>query len=880
VSSPVATAPTAAKPKLPNGLRWSDVWRNKQGGLVQGDREVPVDKEWRITGRMFLCPAEGCQIVEWAFGPDADGDPQRCCTRHPMVLIEMPIDPADRNPVRSGRERLAARVREIVAARRQKAAKVLAAQAEAARVAAAEAAKRRARDLRGHVPSLAITGGVLVGGLAAAETGPAAAALASGLLASGGVVASYVAAYVVQKARAQEALKGRSGRNARARARRIAAAAFAAGMWLLAAVPLTMLSPVWGAAAAALLGVAGSWAVNRDHWESLWETRRRLAELARQKADAAAQRAEEEQRKATEPAPPASAAVQETPEEMGRRMASLWVEISRSSTVPSGFPMSKTWIVPGETREVSAPIDGATVRLGWEYAIESEPGALVARIGQAPPLVAAREWLAAMLGVNSSHLSLVDRPEGRANRGLMLLTDRAPLGGVVKWKGRSGVRFGSDGTIYVHAGRSILGEDVEDAAFVPGQPGGGLTVGHTGGGKTATMILTFLNDLAAGIFDILYDPKQLVDYGDFVGVFPIGVTREHRDVILRSVVAERRRRERSLAARRDRDRHNRLRPQHALWDVRRDGPPVRHAWEEFHMEAADKPFVDALTEQKRLERTAAMMTELVTQGGGLADLNNSVLRGLTGLTRLRLFRMPDQQARLAGYTGVYMPSELPRLPGMCLTASAEAPPVPLRTAFVTREDEDGCVFDQLYAPDMSPLLAAPPLPEDTLAVFEREGLMDLWRLGQGPDGMSRLLADADALYPGSAAMAGAQVPSASGGPVQAADVLLAVVTMSPGCGSLTISDHAVWRTGSGGGKAPVPSTLSRAANSLEKDGLITRHKVGAEYRDYRVTAKGQTRAQAAAVALGLLAAPQGGPTPAELERQAEAASEQLELGVG
>lgn len=866
MTTPVPTQ--APKAKLPAGLKWSDVWRTADGTLVQGERHVPVGENWQIGARLFLCHEPGCEVEQWV--PTTEENPEPCCPRHPLRLVEFAVDASDRNPVGGARQQLMNRLREIGASYRARAVDAATARVEAAKTAAEQAARRTAADMRGHAPSLAASAGVLLAGeVAAATADPPLVAAVGVALATFGAVMAYIAAYVAERIRAHERLVGRAARKARARARLVAAGVLAAGVWLCVAALLGVEPVLPNGAVVILSGCLASWVVFRSHWDELWETRRRLRELARQRAEDAARRAQEEaDRLAAAPVATPVVVEDDSPEAMGRRMAARWAQIAGSDTVPAGFLMKRTWIVAEETREVTAPIAGEVTRIGWEYAIESEPGALVARLGGAPPLMSSREWLAAMLGVDSSNLSLVDRPDGRANRGLMLLTDHAPLGGAVRWKGRDGVRIAKDGTIYVHTGRSILGDDVEEAAFVPGQPGGGLTVGHTGGGKTAGTILTFLNDLAAGIFDVLYDPKQLVDYADFVGVFPIGVTREHRDVILRSIVAERKRREQHLASRKQRDRHGRLRPEQSLWNVDRDGPPMRHVWEEFHMEAADPGFVGALTEQKRLERTAAQMTELVTQGGGLQDLNNSVLRGLTGLTRLRLYRMPDQQARLAGYTGTYMPSALPRLAGMCLTVSAEAPPVPLRSAFVTRADEDGCVFDQLYAPDGAPLLTAPALPAETVAVFEREGLMDLWRLGQGPNGMANLLQDSTSL-----ATSAVEAP-ATGGALPAADVVLAIVAGAPGINSPQIFGHRAWLTAVGGGKAPVPSTLSRAASRLEADGLITRVKVGTEYTDYRVTEKGRARAQAALAALS--PAPQA-PSAAEVERQQERAAEAREV---
>lgn len=866
------TAPTM-KPKLPAGLRWSDVWRDGTGTLVEGAREVPVDADKKIAARLRLCSTDECPVEQWdpfEFGPDGAllPAPVRFCPEHGSQLVAVAADGSDADPVGTARQRLTARVQKVLTERRDRALQAAQARLAELRAAAVAEASAKALDMAKHRPSLAVSGVALAGGLTAAAMAPVWAVAGGGVAATVGAGAAYAGAYW-WKTRGAGEVVGRAARRARTVAHRAAAGAAAAGLFTAQAGVLGVdASTATGACILAyemLSGCALTWAVNRRHWEKLWADRRRLRELARKAAEAAAEQAQAEvARLESLPQAPTPAAADETPEAVGLRMAVEWQRIARSSTVPVGFPMAKTWIVPCETRSVTVPVDGELVHIGWEFTVEAEPGALVARNGMtAPPLLQAREWLAAMLERDPSTVSLVDRPEGRANRGLLLLTDKAPLGGAVRSKGPAGVRRAGDGTIYVHIGRTIVGDDVDEAVYTPGQPFGGLTVGHTGGGKSAGNILSILNDLWAGILPVLYDPKQLVDYADFVGVFPIGVTREHRDVILQSLHAERRRRERHLASRPMKDRHGRVRTQQSLWSPAEDGPPIHHYWDEFHMEAKEQQFVASLTELFRLQRVSAMGGDIATQGGGLADFADSVLRGLLNQQRMRLYRMPDNLARLAGYTGTYMPSQLPRLPGMCLTVTAEVPELPLRFAFVTRDDVDGCVYDQLYAPDGSQILFAPKLPPETVEVFEREGLMDLWRLGQGPNGMSNLLSSS----PGSLTTPGAVV--AAGGKLSAADILLGIVSTSPGCARAWIDAHPMWLTAAGGGKPPVPSTVSRAAGQLEKTGLLSRGEGGA---DYRVTPAGAARAASAWAQLSATSRP-AQMSAAEVERAAEVAAE-------
>jgi hypothetical protein len=398
--------------------------------------------------------------------------------------------------------------------------------------------------------------------------------------------------------------------------------------------------------------------------------------------------------------------------------------------------------------------------------------------------------------------------------------------------------------VYVHDGQSLQGADVERLVYVPGQAGGGATIGTTGGGKSSGTILDLLNCLAAGMFPILFDPKELVDYGDFAGVFPIGVTQEHRDVILASLVAERKRRQKLVARNPVLDRHQRARSGQSLWSLA-DGPPIWHFWEEFHDLALDDQFVDRLTNHIRFQRVAAMMAQIITQGGGLADFNNSMLRSLLNQQSLTIYRTDEAQARMGGMRELaYSPADLPRLPGTCLILSPTAPPMPMRKAYVHRDDRDGSVFDQLYGPNMEPLLTAPALPAETQAVWERTGLMDLWRLGQGDNGLDRLLSDTNT--PDGPLPAVTQV----GGKVEAADIILAVAWMDPGCTRADVDRSPLWTSAPGWVRKPAPSTISRAALKLVNEGLLSKTDDG---DDFQVLPKGEARAGAAAQTLGLTA---------------------------
>jgi hypothetical protein len=862
----------------------STFWRTPDGKGVEGEVEMPVDRAGYLAARLWVCPAEDCAVKEWVFDLDLEANPENpFCPKHSTRILPAPMSADDLNPIASARARVAARLLEIAAARRDRAVEALTARATMTQKAATEAAKRTAADMADHWPSIAASGVVLVGSTAVAANNPWLAASLGLAMSTVGTVVAYVVAYVLLKQRAERnqtegEFVGRRAKKVRAGARHIASGSLAAGVWLLAAAPIGVDPTTVRGGFMLLLGCVLAWAVNRTHWDTLWETRRRLKELARLKAEEAARRdLEETRRVATQPITSPTAVVVEDesdPLVVGQRMAARWAKIAQSDTLPPGFLMRRTRIIPEETRELTVPDGDAIVRIGWEYAVESEPGVLVARLGSTPPLLGARDWLASMLGVHPSLVSLVDRPDDQVNRGLLSITDRLALGNTVTWKGPSSLRR-EGGAILGHVGADMNGNEIYEFIHVPGQLTGGLTVGHSGGGKSAGARVSLLNDLAAGIFPTLHDPvKSLGDFGEFVGIFPMGCTPEHRDVILQALHAERHRRNKAINGRKMRDRLGRVRPEPGVFQVGRDGPQLRSYWEEFHRNAPDKGFLAPFLDLMRVQRAVAMDSELYTQGGGLQDLGDSVVRGLLNQVRMRLYRMPDNLARLAGYSGDYMPSQLPRVAGACLLIAEGVPVIPLRGAWVTRDDEEGCVYDYLYDPAGQPLLAAAQLPAETLKVFECEGLMDLWRLGQGPNGMSNLLADSApiGLAPPAVQAAGTGV-GASPTKMDSADVLLSIVFSTGGChGRAPIDNHDAWRTAPGWGGAPKPSTISRAVTRLEKQGLLTR--TGGVYQ---VTSKGEGRAKQAVAALGGLSTSADAPTAAELERQAEARDEQLEI---
>jgi hypothetical protein len=862
----------AARPNLPKGVRWSNAW--KVGGVLTENpdpaSEMPVNSQWELVGTLWVCPADGCPKTDWTFDAISAPEDIPACTRHLTRLVASRVDAADQNPIKGARARAAAHLHNVYERRKERVVQAAQARYGEAQKAVGEAAKTTAADMKGHAPSIAVSAAVLGAGLYGELTSaPLAAAVGAGLC-TFGAIAAYLVAWWLRKLRKSARGDAKQARRNKQFARHIAAGILSSGIWLILSAGTAALPTFWHALLTLLLGFLLMFAVNNAHWQELWDTRHRIKDMNRLRAEAAARRAAEEaERLAQQPAvpgTPAAAVVDETdPLVVGERMAAEWRRIIATPSVPTQFPqMPRTMIKPDETREISVPDDdGNLVRIGWEYSGHAEPGALVARPGMVSPIVAARDWLSAVLfdgRYDASMISVVDRPGGNVNRFVITISERFQLGNAVAFNGRAGIRRGSDGSLYGHIGRTLLGDDAERVLWVPGQAGGGGRYGVTGSGKSVVTQISLLNDLYAAIFSMLWDGKNLMDFAEFIGVIPMGCTVEHRDVMYRSIRAEMERRQQMLTLMEGTDRYGRPAPVEALWDPRRDGPPQRWTIEEFHMNARDEEFIDNVTELARLQRSSATMLEISTQGGGLADAGNSVLRDQLNQVAMQIMRMGDNQARLTGYSGDYMPSRLPRLPGMMLMVEADAPAIPVRAAFVHRRDEDGNIYDHLYDQDNNPILTAPVLPPETVEVYEREGLMDLWRLGQGPGGKQRLLSSGP-VSPSAVPVDGLG-PFASR-PMKTSEVLLAIAWKHPGLGPTAVLQHPLWLRPMAGGKAPAAlSTITRgAAVPLEKAGKLSRDN------GYQVTEKAAAEAEAH---YQLLVGDAGA------ERQAEADAEQAE----
>lgn len=876
MTAPTNTQPRPAaqpgRPSLPKGMRWSNAWR-VNGVLTEFPEaeELPVDDKWELAGHLWVCPVGECVERKWTFEP-VDDAAVPCCTKHPARMVASRVDGSDPDPVQGAVARTKAHIRGIYERRKQQAVNAAEARLSAAQEAIAEAARTTAADMRGHLPSIGVSAAVLASGAGLELTRPLLAAAVGVGVGTVGAVVAYLVAYWVRRMRAQARTDAKQARKDRAFARHIASGTLAAGIWLVGSAVTAALPMFLRALLTLIFGLLLTFAVNHSHWQELWDARHRIKKMNRIRAQEAARKAAEEAARIAEqpavPSPAAGSPPDDTnPAVMGARMAAEWARIAESQPAATAFPqMIRTWINPAETRELTAPDEnGDTVHIGWEYSGHAQPGALVARQGMSSPVVVARDWLAAVLfdgRYDASKISIVDRPGGQANRFVVMVAERFPLGDAVTYKGRAGIRRTADGSLYGHIGRTLLGDDAERVLWIPGQAGGGGRYGVTGSGKTVVTQVGLLNDLYAGIFDIVWDGKNLMDFAEFIGVIPMGCTVEHRDVMYRSVRAEMERRQQMLTQLEGIDRYGRPAPVEALWVPGRDGPPQRWTIEEFHMNARDQDFITQLTELVRLQRSSATMLEISTQGGGLSDTGDSVLRDNLNQVAMQIMRMGDHQARLTGYSGDYMPSALPRLAGMMLMVEADAPAIPVRAAYVHRRDEDGSIYDHLFDRVNSQILFAPELPPETVEVYEREGLMDLWRMGQGPGGKKRLL-NSGPVSPSSVPASG--LGPFAGQPMQAADVLLAILWHKPSIGRAAIDAHEAWTRPAGGGRRD-PSVISKAVTKLEKAELLVREG-SQDKRTYRLTDKGIPAGEKNY--LTLMGAAEG-------ERRAEKAAEEAE----
>ncbi len=893
------SAPTRKRlraPQLPTGFHMSSVWLDPQDRRVEGLEDVPVNsRTLRPAGVPWLCPQPDCEEGEWVIdkGDSSAGPKRSFCSRHGSALVAQPIDASDPNAVATARQRFAQRVAGVVQRHRERMVEAATDRLLRAQEAVLAAGKRTATDYASYAPSLGAAATLVVTGVTAVEAGdPLQVAAVATTFAVAGTVIAYVAAYWYSRERAgQRGIRPAGARlaGARSQARMVAAASGAAGLWTAADAGVRAAGYGQGTVLGTLMlgtAVLLCWLIGRGHWEKLSVERLLRRQLAQEQATLQVQVAEQEVQAAeaavAAPAAPAESVFDEDdPLQVGAWMARRWAEISDHPDVPTRFSvMRRTKILPELTRAVQAPqVGGGQRRIGWEFVIQGEPGVLVPPPGLPSPVIHARVWLAAMLGRDPMSVAMVERPDNDINRAVLLITDGAPLGEPVPYLGRHGIQVLSNGTILGHDGRDIKGRDTFMPLYIPGQTFGGAVLGKSGGGKSQARRVRILNNLYAGIFTTLYDPKNFVDYSEFAGIIPMGCTKEHRDVILRSLWAEMIRRQQMLSQLVGRDRHGRTRPVEGAWRIGRDGPPILSIWDEFHLESRDADYVARLTTLCRLQRATASGVEVATQGGGLADLGDSVLRMLLNQTGLEVYKMSKQQAALGGYVGSFDPNHLPSVPGMVLKVYGEGgEPIPQRSAFVTRDDVDGSLYDHLYAPDGSQILFAPVLPAETIAVFQREGLIDLLRLGQGPGGLARLQAeDGDTTVPPPGAIGGAEPATSGGKMIEGRQMVLAILASGPIRTFGEIAAHPMWLQDPNRADLPSSQTIHRPLKDLEREGLVINPGRPDVWRE--LTAKGQPAAAKALMAFELAVGrsrPPAGNAGADPNSQAEMERELLE----
>jgi hypothetical protein len=948
VATPRRPAPPA-KNTLPAGVTLSRFWKETPDGLpVKHDHERPVVDETDMpVGVWWMCPEETCAVGEWVF-PRGDGEPARPkkqgCPDHVLRLLPGLAESTDGDPKQAARNWLTRTMAERAAAARRSAVDAANARIDTLRAAGRQEAAKLRSDLREHVPSAAVSLAALAGDWVALEKLGTLETYAVGAsVAVGGMVLAYWAVYVGELvwARRMGYTLRELPRSVRARAmshaRWIAAGVLCTGVWLLAAQSVgARLDNVRGLLmnmfAAVLIAV-----VNYNPWAAMVKRRRAAARAARAAAEAAARAEEErlaaeaaERRRRAAEAEAARRAAEEAARRLinadddritaGRKFAERWRRIAEdargSSAAGVGFEIWRTGVVVDATRRLTArDADGEAV-IGWEFLIRGEPGVLTPRGGaDVSPLVAARRWIASMLETDPAMVEVAYEPESDPdengdtrrlfNHGLITLSETFPLSENVDHPGAGGVRKDKSGW-WAFAGRDLRGRNVYRRHWTPGQAGGAGRYGVTGTGKSVVTQITALGDLHLGIFPIIHDAgKNGMDFTDFYGIFPVGHTIEHRDVIRESLWAEMKRRQRWTNMRTTRGLGGMEVTANPTWDPAVGGPPIRCTWEEFHMHMKDQKFVTMLGEMIRLQRATAIMAELATQGTGLRDTGDNNLREQVNQICTQLMRMTDHTARLAGYTGGFKASDLPRIAGMMIMVDGDNEPIPYRSAFVDRNPNDPrSLIYRMRQPDGTAegrqILFAPDLPDETIEVFREHGLMDLWEMGKTRSGREALQSAADPVesisYPDAlAALLGTAGTTAA--PVKprmrADEVVLAILKHQTEQGQPYMLEkdllaspwwrqvHGEWSKGSG---VPAASTIGRACERLatQPEPLVVRDAdkqwsltpTGVAHGDQALTtlratgvlgSQAKAQAQAAGVDVGAM------------ERRAELEAEQYRL---
>lgn len=925
MSEPVATTmprPAAPKGNLPAGVMSSRYWKETPDGpLIKHDRERPVDEASDCPiGLWWMCPDADCKTGEWVFRHRDTGEAGRpkkpYCSDHGMQLLPGRSEATASDPKQAARNWLQQRMAEKSAAARTAASNAARARIAAIRQAGREEAAQLRSDLREHVPSGAASLAALITDYALLEKLPPLETYAVGtVLSIGGAVLAYLAVYAGELVYARrmgytiKELPAELRARARSHARWIASGVLASGVWLLIGEAIGaeldnirgILMSLFGAV---LIGV-----VNYRPWAQM--VARRKAE-ARAKLDAAeaAARAEEDRlaaaqaererrrheaegaRLAAEEAALANARKIVDAEDdiitAGRKFSARWDQVAQAAkdqNMLPGLDLTRTRVLPEETRKLTTKVGDQETVVGHEFLISADPGVLAPRPGSdVSPFLGIKQWLISMLQLNTGMLDLayqphrvsVDakaqaEPETLVNHGLVTLYDTFPLGEPIKHPGPKGVFIDDRGTRWGFAGRDLRGETVYRRHYTPGQAGGSMRIGVTGMGKSVCMQVTAYNDLLLGILPVLHDAgKNAMDLISFYGIVPVGHTIEHREVIRESMWAEMKRRQAWINTRTAFGLGGMEVPANPTWDTELGGPPIRSVWSEFHMHMRDQRFVRMLGEMIRLQRATAIMAETETQGSGLADMGDQNLKEQLAEICLQIMRVSDHTARLSGYTGLLMPSSLPALAGMMIMQEFKGEPTAYRGALIRIDEKDPeSLIYRLKQPNGTPegeqILFAPDLPPETIEVFRRHGLMDLWELGKTKSGRERLQSEADPVestaLPLDALLAARGFAAPASKPKMRADeVVLAMLknSMENGRPYMAQADmlaslwwqqiEGEWSKNSG---VPHASTVSRACDRLAggEQPAVIKDDADKKQAKWSLTPAGIERAEAALMVL-------------------------------
>ena len=943
-----AQRPTLPTQKsLPEGVALSKVWREKPGGpLVKHDHERPVVDETDLPiGTWWMCPEPSCRVGEWVFPRDngESGRPKKQgCPDHVLRLLPGRTTAEDGDPKQAARNWLSRRMAEKTAAARKAATDAANARIAALRQAGIKDARKLRADLREHVPSASVSLAALVADWTLLEHLDNLEGAALGTcIAVGGMVIAYWTVYLGELVWARrmgysiKELPRATRARAMSHARWIAAGVLSTGVWLtigelVGARIDNLRGLLMNVFAAVLIGV-----VNYNPWAAMVRERQESARAAREAAESSARgeeeriaavaaerrRRAEEQRAAEEAALAEANRIVSTEDDRitaGKKFADRWVrmiEEAKQSGASPGFDLARTGVVVDQTRKLTSTAGGEEVVIGWEFLVRAEPGVLATRGTLATsPFLTIRPFLSSMLLIDPAKIDLAYEPfrandngeeERLINHGVITLSEHFPLGENVKHPGASACYIDDKGVRWGFVGRDLRGQPVHRANYTPGQPGGGNRVGITGSGKSVATQITAYNDLLLGILPIIHDAgKRAMDFVDFLGVIPVGFTNEHRDVIRESLWAEMvRRQEWSNKQKRTGLGGMKVRGT-PTWNAELGGPPIRAVWEEFHMHLKDPKFMSYLYSQVRLQRATAIMAETATQGGGLADMGDSTFREQLNEVCSQLMRVSDHTAGLTGYSGGIRPMDLPSLPGMMIMQEFRATAVAFRSAFIDRDDElnpESLIY-RMREPDGTEegrqILFAPALPPETVEVFKRHGLMDLWELGKTDSGRERLLSESDPVqstaFPDVLAALHAQAAPVTVKPrMLAGDVVLALLRHATENNQPHMLEKDMlaspwwqqvegeWSKGSG---IPSPSTVNRACERFAKgeEPLVVRDGE----KQWSLTPAGFARGEhplSMVQAAGILGprgkaqAQQAGVDVAALERQAELEAEQLQI---